>query len=109
MIDNSVATPIFGDAQVAGISRNRLLELLRRSDFSGQRKNPELLPLNAADCACSRPLTKIQDEETITINPTGRSTYPEEKSVLTSGTTPEGRQKIAGRHLFCEHSHTPTA
>jgi hypothetical protein len=88
MIDNSVATPIFGDAQVAGISRNRLLELLRRSDFSGQRKNPELLPLNAADCACSRPLTKIQDEETITINPTGRSTYPEEKSVLTSGTTP---------------------
>jgi RHS repeat-associated protein len=88
MIDNSVATPIFGDAQVAGISRNRLLELLRRSDFSGQRKNPELLQLNAADCACSRPLTKIQEEETITINPQADPTYPEEKSVLTSGTTP---------------------
>ncbi len=89
MTDNSLTTRISADAQVAGISRNRLLELLRRSDFSGQRKNPELLPLNAADCACSRPLTKSEDEETITINRPGRSTYPEEKSVLTSGATPE--------------------
>ena len=88
MPDNSVTTQISGDAQVAGISRNRLLELLRRSDFSGQRKKPELLPLNAADCACSRPLTTSEDEETITINRPGRSTYPEEKSVLTSGATP---------------------
>jgi hypothetical protein len=53
MIDNSVVARISGHTQVAGISRNRLLDLLRRSDFSGQRKNPELLPLNAADCACS--------------------------------------------------------
>ena len=87
--DNSVTTRIFGDAQVPGISRNRLLELLRRSDFSGQRKTLEPLPLNAADCACSRPLTKNEDEETITINRPGRSTYPEEKSVLTSGATPK--------------------
>src|SRR6202051_4134213 len=83
MTDNSVTTRISGDAQVAGISRNRLLGLLRRADFLGQRKKPELLPLNAADCACSRPLTKNIDEETITINRPGRSTYPEEKSVLT--------------------------
>jgi hypothetical protein len=88
MTDNSVTTRISGDAQVAGISRNRLLELLRRSDFSVQIKTPELLPLNAADCAWSRPLTKSEDEETITINRPGRSTYPEEKSVLTSGATP---------------------
>jgi hypothetical protein len=33
-------------------------------------------------------LTKSEDEETITINRPGRSTYPEEKSVLTSGATP---------------------
>jgi hypothetical protein len=88
MTDNSVTTRISGDAQVAGISRNRFLGLLRRSDFSGRRKKPELLPLNAADCACSRPLTKNRDEETITINRPGRSTYPAEKSVLTSGATP---------------------
>ena len=88
MIDNALATEISGDAQVAGPLRNRLLELLRRSDFLGQRKNPELLPLNAADRACSNPLTMNEDEETITINLPGRSTYPEEKSVLTSGATP---------------------
>jgi len=88
MTNNSVTTRISGDAQVVGISRNRLLELLRRSDFSVQIKTPELLPLNAADCAWSRPLTKSEDEETITINRPGRSTYPEEKSVLTSGATP---------------------
>jgi hypothetical protein len=33
-------------------------------------------------------LTKIQDKETIIIHRPGRSTYPEEKSVLTSGPTP---------------------
>src|SRR5271166_2855127 len=88
MTDNAVATWISGDAKIAGTSRSRLLRLLRRSDFSGQRKNSELLPLNAADRASSRPLTKIQDKETITIHRPGRSTYPEEKSVLTTGTTP---------------------
>jgi hypothetical protein len=78
-----------GDAQVAGASRYRLLELLRRSDFSDPRKNPELLPLNAPDRACSRPLTDNEDEEKITINDPGRSTYPDEKSVLTSEATPD--------------------
>jgi len=34
----------------------------------GRGKTSELLLLNAADRASSRPLTKIQDEETITIN-----------------------------------------
>jgi hypothetical protein len=68
MIHKSLVTWISGNAEIAGTSRSRLLRLLRRSDFSGQRENPELLPLNAADCACSRLLTKIQDEENITIH-----------------------------------------
>jgi hypothetical protein len=88
MTDKSLASRMCKATEVAGISRSRLLGHLRRSNFSGQRKNPELLPLNAADRARSRPLTKIQDKETITIHGPGRSTYPEEKSVLTSGTTP---------------------
>jgi hypothetical protein len=88
MIHKSLVTWISGDTEIAGTSRSRLLRLLRRSDFSGQRKKPELLPLNAADCASPRPLTKIQDEENITVHRPGRSTYPEEKSVLISGTTP---------------------
>ena len=72
MTGKCLATPIFGNAQVAGISRSRLLEHLRRSEFSAERKKPELLPLNAADCASRRPLTKIKDEETITIHRQGR-------------------------------------
>src|SRR5271167_2787072 len=88
MTQKSLVTWISGDTAIAGTSRSRLLRLLRRSDFSGRRKKPELLPLNAADRASPRPLTKIQDKETITIHRPGRSTYPEEKSVLTSGTTP---------------------
>jgi hypothetical protein len=59
MTDNSVTTRISGDAQVAGISRNRFLGLLRRSDFSGRRKKPELLPLNAGRLR----LFKTIDEE----------------------------------------------
>src|ERR1039457_2806809 len=88
MTNKWLPTTISGDAEVAGASRSRLLGLLRRSDFPGRRKNPELLPLNATDRASPRPLTKIQDEETIIIHRPGRSTYPEEKSVLTSGATP---------------------
>jgi hypothetical protein len=93
MITKSITPSIFGDAEVAGTSRSRLLELLRSSDFLTRRENQELLPLNAADRACRRPLTKMKDEETITIHRPGRSTYPEEKSVLTSGTTPEDRRR----------------
>ena len=89
MTTKSHATSISGDTEVGGVSRSRLLGLLRSSDFSTRRKNQELLPLSAADRASRRPLTKIKDEETITIHRPGRSTYPEAKSVLTSGATPE--------------------
>jgi hypothetical protein len=88
MIQKPFVTSISRGTEVAGNSRSRLLELLRSSDFPTEGKNQELLPLNAADRAYRRPLTKIKDEETTTIHRPGRSTYPEEKSVLTSGTTP---------------------
>jgi hypothetical protein len=68
MTRKSLVTWTPGDTDIAGTSRSRILGLLRRSDFSGRRKTPELLLLYAADRASSRQLTKIQDEETITIN-----------------------------------------
>jgi len=34
-------------------------------------------------------LTKSEEKDTIIINRSGRSTYPEEKSVQTSGATPQ--------------------
>src|SRR6516225_4820960 len=52
-------------------------------------QNPELLPPAGADCPARRRLTKTKEEETIIINRSGRSTYPEEKSVSRSGATPE--------------------
>jgi hypothetical protein len=45
------------------------------------------LPPSAADCVTRRRLTKKQEQETI-INRSDRSTYPEEKSVQTSGAIP---------------------
>jgi len=46
-------------------------------------------------------LTTSEDEETITINRPGRSTYPEEKSVLTSGATPGAIvAMVAGMWVF---------
>jgi hypothetical protein len=51
-------------------------------------QNPELLPPSASDCTARRRLTKSKEKETIIINRSGRSTYPEEKSVQTSGATP---------------------
>ena len=41
-----------------------------------------------ANRATRRPLTKDTKQETIILNRSGRSTYPEEKSVQTSGATP---------------------
>src|SRR5271157_5821771 len=55
-----------GIPEAAGRSRSRFLERLRRSDFPVSRKIPELLPLNAADLLCSRPLTKTENKDTIT-------------------------------------------
>ena len=52
-------------------------------------ENPELLPRAGADCPARRRLTKTKEEETIIINRSGRSTYPEEKSVSRSGATPD--------------------
>jgi hypothetical protein len=66
MTETFLVTRLFRDTTMADTSRSRLLELLRRSDFSGQRKNWELLPLNAADSLCSRPLTKTEEKDTIT-------------------------------------------
>jgi polyphosphate kinase 2 len=57
--------------------------------MSLHQKSLELLPPAAADCAAVRRLTKSQEKENIIINNSGRSTHPEEKSVLTSGATPE--------------------
>ena len=51
---------------MAGRLRSRLLERLRRSDFPAFGKNLELLTLNAPDSLCSRPLTKIEGQDTIT-------------------------------------------
>jgi hypothetical protein len=62
-----------------------------RSLFSMTLQNPELLPPSASDCAARRRLTKSEEEETIIINRSGRSTDPEEKSVQTSGATPDHR------------------
>jgi hypothetical protein len=55
--------------------------------FSAESKNQELLALITADRAYRGPLKKIKDEKTMTIQGLGRSTYPEEKSVLRSGAT----------------------
>jgi hypothetical protein len=79
---------ISGDTEVAGALRSRLLRLPMRSLFPMTLQNPELLPRAGADCPARRRLTKTKEQETIIINRSGRSTYPEEKSVSRSGATP---------------------
>jgi hypothetical protein len=78
-----------GMPRLAGASRSALLRLPIRSDFPMILQNPALLTPSASDCAARRRLTKSEDKETIIINRSGRSTYPEENSVQTSGATPE--------------------
>ena len=51
-------------------------------------QNPQSFSRKAGDCPACRRLTKSQDQESIIINRPGRSTHPQEKSVLTSAATP---------------------
>ena len=88
-----LGSSISGDSEVAGALRSRLPRLPMRSLFPTTLQNPELLTPSASDCAARRPLTKSEEEETIIINRPGRSTYPDEKSVLTSGATPSSQHR----------------
>jgi hypothetical protein len=56
---------------------------------STSKPQPELLsPFGRETALRVGVLTKTDEEETIIINRPGRSTYPDEKSVLRSGATP---------------------
>src|SRR5262245_31139653 len=71
-----------------------------RSLFPARLRKSELLPaLRAGRLHCGgRQLTKSEEDETIITNCLDRSTYPQEKSVLTSGAIPcEGRDVIIQR------------
>ena len=59
-----------------------------------KRQTEELLTPTASDRGTRSRLTKTKDAEKIIINRQGRSTYPEEKSVLTSGATPHFLEQL---------------
>jgi hypothetical protein len=91
MTAHAFSRSISRDTEVAGTLGIVAPAALYAVEFSTPRsKNPEpeLLPPAAGDCAAGSGLTKSEDEETIIINRPDRSTYPDEKSVLTSGATP---------------------
>jgi hypothetical protein len=72
-----------------------------RSVFPTTLQNPELLPPATSDCAARRRLTSSKEEETIIINRSGSPTYPEEKSVQTSGATPKINSLESLRPIDC--------
>jgi hypothetical protein len=90
MIEKSLIATISGDTDVAGTLSIAALRGLYAVAFDLKpKKNPEeLLPATPADRRTRKQLTKAEDEETIIINRSGRSTYPNRKSVPTSGSTP---------------------
>jgi hypothetical protein len=92
MIAKSCITGFSGNTEVAGTLSIATPRALYAVAFGTKPKKnpPELLPPSAADCACGIRLTKSEDEKTGNIiNRPHGSTYLEEKSVLTSGATPE--------------------
>jgi hypothetical protein len=98
-------TGISGGTEVAGTLSIAAPGALYAVDFSRQKqKNPtsELLPPAAADRASRRRLTKGKEQETIIINRSGGSTYPEEKSVQTSGASHVSRRVSHGDSRICE-------
>jgi hypothetical protein len=84
------------DTDVAGTLAIAAPRALYAAAFGSKPKKnpPELLPPSAADRACGIRLKKIEDGKTDNIiNRPHGSTYLEEKSVLTSGATPDQRER----------------
>ena len=100
MTANGFSTAITGRTGVAGTLSIAAPRGLYGVTFEPKpKKNPEeLLPAAPADRGSGIRLTKSEDgKEDDIINRPGRSTYLDEKSVLTSGATPD---RDLGR-IFC--------
>jgi hypothetical protein len=92
MTSKSFITGFSGGIEVAGTLAIAAPRALYAVAFGSKRKKnpPELLPPAAADRACGIRLKQIKDGKTGNIiNRSHGSTYLDEKSVLTSGATPE--------------------
>ena len=115
MITQPCSRSILGDTEVAGTPSIAAPGALYAVGFFTPKPKipePELLPpLRGVRLRCGgRQLTKTEEQETIIINRPGRSTYPEQKSVLTSGATPilhlvfDGNMSMRPRSsLNCRH------
>jgi hypothetical protein len=84
----ALRSTISEDTEVAAASRSRLLSLPMRSIFPNHLRNRRFSRLRRETALRGRRLTKGEENERIIINRSGRPTYPEQKSVLTSGATP---------------------
>src|ERR1039457_6895754 len=107
MTEKGFITANSGDTDVAGtlsIAAPRALYAV--ASGHKPKKNPEeLLPASPADRGSGIRLIKSEDrKKDDIINRPGRSTYPREKSVLTSGATPLGALcRPAARRVACRH------
>src|SRR5579862_776068 len=90
MTKQRLMSSIPGGVEVAAPSRSSLLGLYMRSHFAAsgpKTKNRTFSRPDGRETALQgRQLTKTEDKEII-INRSGRSTYPEKKSVRRSGAT----------------------
>src|ERR1022692_4870537 len=98
MTEKGFITANSGDTDVAGtlsIAAPRALYAV--ASGHKPKKNPEeLLPASPADRGSGIRLIKSEDrKKDDIINRPGRSTYPREKSVLTSGATPDAGSRHA--------------
>src|SRR5450755_1211668 len=96
MTEKGFITANSGDTDVAGtlsIAAPRALYAV--ASGHKPKKNPEeLLPASPADRGSGIRLIKSEDrKKDEIINRPGRSTYPREKSVLTSGATPDSASR----------------
>ena len=103
MTPKSFITGISGDTEVADTLAIAAPRALYAVAFGSKPKKnpPELLPPSSEDCVCGIRLKKIEDGKAgKIINRSHGSTYLDEKSVLTSGATPNRVvRKIAAQHL----------
>src|SRR5581483_11848975 len=100
MYAESSITSVSGDIQVAGTLTPEIAVpgALYAVDLSPLRPHPELLPPFGCETALwgRAALTKTEEHETIIINRSDRSTYPDQKSVLRGGATPYRRPQRGG-------------
>src|SRR5271157_5821770 len=107
MIAKSDAASIFRDTRGSRSIEISVPGAFTAVGFSGQQKNPGASAAERGRPSLFKTIDEDRKQRHDHINRSGRSTYPEEKSVQTSGATPARLPRRQTKMFYLNHRRPP--